>query len=74
MRVTVSHQQMQRWTGEDATTKLSQRGPESFWMHKMMNLVLLQTAPEAVNGSIFGLIHLAVRPQRTILCPKCIAL
>lgn len=52
---------MLEWVLQDAPCKLSPHGAESLWMSKMSNLCLMQTAPEAVHDSLFGLIHLAVR-------------
>ncbi len=60
VKVTFSQQHAYKWTPQDAPCRLSQRGGESFWDFKMRNLCLMQTAPESIRDTLFGLIHLAV--------------
>ena len=58
--VTISQQRTHSWGLQDAPCKLSPHGGEAFWTGKMTNLCLMNAAPEAVYGSLFNLIHLAV--------------
>ena len=58
--VTISQQLVGKWKKEGVPCKLG-KGAWMLWMLKMNNLCRLRMAPEAVQDSLFGLIHLAVR-------------
>ena len=67
VEVTLSQQRMDEWATMDAPCKLSQHKAWGFWALKMLCLCGLRAAPEAIDASLFGLIHLAVRHQHTPL-------
>ena len=63
VNITICQQRVEKWEMNDVPCNLTQRRTRGFWKAKMENIVLLRLTPEAVQDSIFGLIHLAVSHQ-----------